>query len=68
MTNPEPTIRINVDVSNPGQFFACCGLLELASRLDQNATGHFENGYFLVNGDVQKFLIAFSNAMSKWIP
>ena len=33
MTNPEPTIRINVDLTNPGQFFACCGLLELADRL-----------------------------------
>jgi CRISPR-associated protein Csx14 len=26
-------IRINVDPANPGQFFACCGLLELADRL-----------------------------------
>lgn len=33
MNNPEPTIRINVDLSNPGQFFACCGLFELADRL-----------------------------------
>lgn len=33
MSNPEPTIRIKVDVSNPGQFFACCGVLELADRL-----------------------------------
>lgn len=32
MSNHEP-IRINVDVTNPGQFFACCGLLELADRL-----------------------------------
>jgi CRISPR-associated protein Csb3 len=32
MGNEHP-IRINVDVSNPGQFFACCGLLELADRL-----------------------------------
>jgi hypothetical protein len=33
MSDPEPTITINVDVTNPGQFFACCGLLELADRL-----------------------------------
>lgn len=33
MTKPEPNIRINVDATNPGQFFACCGLLELADRL-----------------------------------
>src|SRR5262249_45500109 len=28
-TIPEPTIRVAVDPANPGQFFACCGLLEL---------------------------------------
>ena len=27
------SIRIAVDPTNPGQFFACCGLLELADRL-----------------------------------
>jgi CRISPR-associated protein Csb3 len=61
MTTPEPTICINVDVTNPGQFFACCGLLELASRLDQNATAHFENGQFLITGDVQTVLDCFFN-------
>lgn len=35
------SIRIPVDVTNPGQFFACCGLLELAHRLWPGATGHF---------------------------
>lgn len=59
MMNPEPTIRINVDVTNPGQFFACCGLLELASRIDRYATAHFENGQFLVAGDVQNVLECF---------
>ncbi|VTR99191.1 hypothetical protein [Tuwongella immobilis] len=28
-----PSIEIHVDPLNPGQFFACCGLLELADRL-----------------------------------
>ncbi len=28
----EPAIRINVNSANPGQFFACCGLFELADR------------------------------------
>lgn len=42
MSNPEPTIHINVDVTNPGQFFACCGLLELADRLWPGAEGWFE--------------------------
>lgn len=44
MSNPEPTMRINVDLSNPGQFFACCGLFELADRLWPGAEGWFE-GY-----------------------
>jgi CRISPR-associated protein Csx14 len=31
--NPSPTISLHVELRNPGQFFACCGLLELADRL-----------------------------------
>lgn len=42
MSSSEPSIRINVDVTNPGQFFACCGLLELADRLWPGAEGWFE--------------------------
>lgn len=46
-THPvEPTIRIPVDVTNPGQFFACCGLLELAARLWPGTTGRFIDNYF----------------------
>lgn len=41
MSASPATIRINVDVTNPGQFFACCGLLELASRSCGTATGQF---------------------------
>lgn len=59
MSNPEPTIRINVDVYNPGQFFACCGLLELAGRIDPNSTGQFETGHFLIHGDVSGVLNCF---------
>ena len=46
MSIPEPSIRINVDVTNPGQFFACCGLLELADRQWQGAEGWFTDGRF----------------------
>src|SRR5437762_2249912 len=46
MNNPEPTIRVAVDPTNPGQFFACCGLLELADRLWPGAEGWFEPGEF----------------------
>jgi hypothetical protein len=41
MNQPEPSIRVNVDPTNPGQFFACCGLLELADRLWPGAEGWF---------------------------
>lgn len=44
MNYPEPSIRVNVDVTNPGQFFACCGLLELADRLWPGAEGWFARG------------------------
>jgi CRISPR-associated protein Csb3 len=44
MTHVEPSIRINVDVTNPGQFFACCGLLELADRLWHGAEGWYSDG------------------------
>lgn len=42
MSHQEPNIRIPVDLTNPGQFFACCGLLELASRLWPGVEGWFE--------------------------
>jgi len=37
-------ISIDVDPANPGQFFACCGLMELADRLWPGAEGWFERG------------------------
>jgi len=43
MTTPQRSFSVNVDVTNPGQFFACCGLLELAHRLWPGVEGWFEN-------------------------
>jgi len=40
-TMPEGEIRVRVDPTNPGQFFACCGLLELADRAWGGAEGWF---------------------------
>jgi hypothetical protein len=48
MSYPEPNITVNVDVTNPGQFFACCGLLELADRLWPGAEGWFQECKFFV--------------------
>lgn len=56
MKHPEPTIIVNVDVTNPGQFFACCGLLELADRLWPGAEGWFDDGD-------QKFLISAKGSL-----
>jgi CRISPR-associated protein Csb3 len=59
MTKPEPSIRINVDVTNPGQFFACCGLLELADRLwpESGVLGAFDTKCFhLFAGPQQRTL------------
>jgi CRISPR-associated protein Csb3 len=44
------SIRITVDPTNPGQFFACCGLLELADRLWPGAEGWFGGREFFVQG------------------
>lgn len=49
MSKPQPSLRIEVDVANPGQFFACCGLLELADRLWRAAYGWFENRSFCIS-------------------
>lgn len=46
MNDAHATIRIAVDPTNPGQFLACCGLLELADRLWPVAEGWFESGEF----------------------
>jgi len=42
----QPTLAVKVDVTNPGQFFACCGLLELGHRLWRGAEGWFTESCF----------------------
>ncbi len=51
MKNLKPNIIIPVDLNNPGQFFACCGLLELADRLCPGAEGWFENDAFAISSE-----------------
>lgn len=41
MTASAPSFTVRVDVTNPGQYFACCGLLEVAHRLWPGAEGWF---------------------------
>ncbi|HYN00552.1 MAG TPA: hypothetical protein VET25_12455, partial [Aestuariivirgaceae bacterium] len=45
----KPEIQVAIDPTNPGQFFACCGLLELADRLGPGAEGWFEDGNFCIS-------------------
>jgi CRISPR-associated protein Csb3 len=56
MSTPTPSLSVNVDVTNPGQFFACCGLLELAHRLQPGAEGWFE-----LESEGPTFAINYSN-------
>lgn len=50
-------IRIHVDLTNPGQFFGCCGVFELAQRLWPGATAYFEDAQFLVSEGELKELV-----------
>jgi CRISPR-associated protein Csb3 len=62
---PQPSITVNVDVTNPGQFFACCGLLELADRLWPSAEGWFTDnrGVFQIacDGTLDTLITAFAS-------
>jgi hypothetical protein len=66
MTPPEPNITVKVDITNPGQFFACCGLLELADRLWPGAEGWFahDDRAFLMkaNGTTEHLIAAIAKA------
>lgn len=50
MSPISPSIAIRIDLANPGQFFACCGLLEFADRLWPGIEGRFDQEHFLVTG------------------
>lgn len=66
MHTPTADIQIAVDVTNPGQFFACCGLLELASRLWPTAEGWFasDNTTFCIAcpGTLKQLIEAIASA------
>lgn len=49
MNSPKTTLNVQVDVRNPGQFFACCGLLEVAHRLWPKAEGWFDEDHFVIS-------------------
>ena len=63
MNHPEPNIKLNVDLTNPGQFFACCGMLELVDRLWPGAEGWFDGERFFIatEGSTQELLNTMAN-------
>lgn len=68
MSHPEPSSRVNVDVTNPGQFFACCGLLELAHQLWPGAEGWFDASsatFVVCSGDNSPTLEHLQHELSK---
>ncbi len=65
MSNKEPNIRVPVDLTNPGQFFACCGLLELADRLWRGAEGWFNDDHFLISGPQECSLSTLLKALTE---
>lgn len=65
--------RIPVDLTNPGQFLACCGLLELADRLCPGAEGWFEGNSFCIAASGASFVatmqaVADSNVANTMTP
>ena len=58
MTDKNPNLSVRCDVTNPGHYFACCGLLELASRLQAEALGWFTaNAFHIADGPTLSDLI-----------
>lgn len=56
-------IRLHVDLTNPGHFFGCCGVFELAQRLWPNAVAHFDAGQFVVSdGDLDELIARAATA------
>jgi hypothetical protein len=47
-------VRFTVNPTNPGQYFAACGLLELADRLWHGAEGRFESSSFQITATSQE--------------
>ncbi|WP_010585515.1 type I-G CRISPR-associated helicase/endonuclease Cas3g [Schlesneria paludicola] len=56
-----PSIQVNLNPANPGQFFACCGLFELAECLWPGVEGWFDASRFCLacQGDLKTLLNTF---------
>ena len=63
-------IRLDIDVTNPGQFFGSCGLFELAHRLWSDTTARFEGSAFVLSqGNLRELVESAATAtLSKLVP
>jgi CRISPR-associated protein Csx14 len=56
-------IHLDVDLTNPGQFFGCCGVFELAQRLWPGVTAHFVGARFVVSdGNLSELVTRITEA------
>lgn len=50
-------IHLDVDLTNPGHYFGCCGVFELAQRLWPGSTANFTGSKFVVSqGDLKELV------------
>lgn len=63
-------IRLDIDLRNPGQFFGCCGVFELAHRLWPGTTAQFAGRTFVVSqGDLGRLMEQVAGAtLIKLVP
>lgn len=59
-------VSIPVDVRNPAEFFACCGLLEAASRAGGEFEGWFATGNFNLRSNAACKLLDILTAITTW--
>jgi CRISPR-associated protein Csb3 len=59
------THRFNIDPTNPGQFLACCGLLELADCLDPESVARFDKNQFLLETKMENLVEQFLDASAE---
>jgi len=63
VNEPQSGFKVAVDMTNPGQVIACCGLLELAQRVWPGAEGWFQESQFTIalaeksNADAIDYLV-----------
>ena len=51
-------VKFQIDVRNPGHFFACCGILDSMDRIFGTTTGYFLDDEFVMETEIQNPLQA----------